>query len=98
MAFNDARFLVANKKDYYMALERNGYKMPAYKGAFITSEVLTKIRTGLMYCIRYSDLVVRPCPCPPDIQTVRQELIDLCMSNMHQCDPKLKIQIEELVR
>ena len=22
MAFNDARYLVANKKDYYMALER----------------------------------------------------------------------------
>ena len=44
MAFNDARFLVANKKDFYNALERNGYRMPLYKGAFITSEVLTKIR------------------------------------------------------
>ena len=98
MAFNDARYLVANKKDYYMALERNGFKMPALKGAFLTSEVLVKIRTGSMYCIRYTDLVVRPCPCPPDTQTIRQELISLCLGNLHACDPKLKIQIEELVR
>ena len=46
MAFNDARHVVSSKKDYYMALERNGYKMPAYKGSFINSDVLVKIRTG----------------------------------------------------
>jgi hypothetical protein len=76
LGFTQARERVGNKKEYYEALERNGFKMPAYKGQFVTSDVLIKIRNGEMYCPRYTDLVVRPCPTPPDAMTIKNELIN----------------------
>ena len=67
IGFTDARKLIRDKLEYYQACERNGFFMPAYKGKFINSEVLIMIRELRMYCPKYENLIIRPCPCPPDI-------------------------------
>ena len=51
--FTDAKMLIRDKFEYYQALERNGYKMPAYKSKFINSEVLIMIREEKIYCPKY---------------------------------------------
>ena len=43
LEFSQARKVIQNKHDYYEALERNGWKMPAYKGGFINSDFLIKV-------------------------------------------------------
>ena len=84
IGFTDARQLVQNKAEYHEALVRNGSVMPALQGSFVTSEVLIAIREKRMYCPRYDNMIVRPCPCPPDQQEVRQELISLIESGLGQ--------------
>ena len=44
MPFNDTKTLIREKKDYYNALELNGFKMPSYKCKYLTSEVMMMIR------------------------------------------------------
>ena len=62
IALNDTKVLIREKKDYYNALERNGFKLPKFKCKFLTGEVLVMIRENRIYCLRYESLCLRPCP------------------------------------
>jgi hypothetical protein len=75
IGFTDAKKLVSNKADYHEACIRNGFAMPKLKGSFVTSEVLIAIRERRMYCPRFENMVLRPCPSPPSQLQVCQELI-----------------------
>jgi hypothetical protein len=98
MGFTQARELVRDKHEYYQALMRNGWFMPAYKGQFLNSDVLIKIRDGRMYCPKFADLVPRPCPCPPDAQTLKNELNNGIEHHLTTMDQSLKPRFQELQR
>lgn len=40
----DSKNLIREKKDYYNALERNGFRLPQFKCKFLTGDVLMMIR------------------------------------------------------
>ena len=67
--------LIKQKSDYYKALERNGYRLPSIKHNIVTNEFLIGVRNGSIYCPKYDDLVLRPCPDPPTHTVVRDELV-----------------------
>lgn len=62
IGFTEARKKIQNKKSYHEALIRNGWAVPALKGQFLTSEVMVAIRENRMYCPRYENMMMRPCP------------------------------------
>ena len=78
--------LVAEKKDYYKALERNGFHLPEYKSSLVTREFLIAVRGGDVYCPKYSDLKLRPCPDPPASKLVQEELCNLISHGAQQMD------------
>ena len=51
--------LVKEKKDYYNALKRNGFRLPTYKCSLITRLFLEQVREGQVYCPKYNDLILR---------------------------------------
>lgn len=53
IALLDTKVLIREKKDYYNALERNGFRLPEFKCKFLTGEVLIMIRELKIYCPKY---------------------------------------------
>lgn len=51
-------------EDLYEILVRNHYYMPQ-RGQWLTKKVMLQIFIGAMYCPKYEEVVVRPCPHPP---------------------------------
>jgi hypothetical protein len=68
--------LIKEKQDYREALERNGIHMPNVDSSILTKEFMKEVRAGNIYCPKYDDLKVRPCPTPPPAKVIRQELLD----------------------
>ena len=56
---------VSSIKEYHEALVRNGIYMPPYASRCITTAYMDKVRAGTVWCPRYVDLKLRPCPHPP---------------------------------
>ena len=56
---------VASVKHLYEIAERNGWYLPALKSNFVNMLYLEWVRSGLIYCPRYEELRLRPCPVPP---------------------------------
>ena len=77
LSLKDSAKLVAEKKDYYKALERNGFHLPEYKSQLVTRDFLIAVRGNHVYCPKYENLKLRPCPDPPVLQCVREELCNL---------------------
>ena len=50
--------------------------MPNVDSSILTKEFMKEVRAGNIYCPKYDDLKVRPCPTPPPAKVIRQELID----------------------
>ena len=98
IGFSDAKKLVSNKTDYHEACTRNGFAMPKLKGSFVTSEVLIAIRERKMYCPRYENMVMRPCPCPPTQQAVCDELVAVISGDLEKQPAQWKLQFQELLR
>ena len=63
--------LVKEKKDYYNALERHGFRLPTYKCSLITRLFLEQVREGQVYCPKYKDLILRSCVKPPPTNDVK---------------------------
>ena len=77
--------VVKSKKDYHAACLRNGYRIPSLTSKLCTFEFLQEVRNGEVYVPRYSDLKVSPCPVPPTIPQIQDELVTLIEFNL----PKL---------
>lgn len=86
VALQQTRTVIREKHDYYTALERNGFKMPIYKSNFVYSDVLVMIRENRIYCPKYAELTLRPCPNPPPQLAVRDELINVIQQNIPRVD------------
>ena len=86
MGFEESKRFIREKKDFHNALERNGYVCPDVDSRFTTGDVLLAIREKQMYCPTYEDLKRILCPDPPTDIVIRDELVSLVKSGLHNID------------
>lgn len=56
---------VQTKKDLYEACQRNGYFLPRYKSSMVTERYLIKVIQNQVWCPKYSEVQLLPCPRRP---------------------------------
>jgi len=61
---------IAGKDDLYYATVRNGYYLPSLKSSIITEDYLADVACGRVLCPRYDEVRLKPCPFPPDKETL----------------------------
>jgi hypothetical protein len=62
MDLSTTKKLIREKQHYYNAVERNSFKMQAYKCKFLKSEVMIIITENRIYCPKYDQLNLLVCP------------------------------------
>ena len=62
---HEAEALFSDKFDLWAACERNGYHLPEYKSSINTWDFLKQVRHQQVYCPRYEEVKLAPCPEPP---------------------------------
>ena len=65
---------MANKAELYETAVRNGFILPKFKSSIITEDYLNMVISGQILCPKYIDIRLKPCPIPPDKDT----LIKMC--------------------
>ena len=70
--FTPAEFtkVISGKAELYESAIRNGFKLPSYKSGIITETYITAVILGKIYCPKYADIRLLPCPRPPDKDTL----------------------------
>jgi hypothetical protein len=53
---------------------RNGWFLPGKKCVFVTVEYMIAVREGKIFCPRFSDIKLLPCPTPPKKQELMEYL------------------------
>ena len=71
---SEARKLVACPDDYHEALIRNGYYMPRLSSSLCTNTYMVKVRDGEIWCPRYREVRLLPCPRPPSKEVLMMKL------------------------
>ena len=61
----EAKCYTPSKKDYYIAMIRNGWKLPSEKSAVITLEYMNAVRNKAVWCPTFEECRLAPCPVPP---------------------------------
>ena len=61
---------ISGKFELYDSAIRNGYYLPKYKSGIITENYLTNVILGEIFCPKFSDIKLLPCPSPPDKETL----------------------------
>ena len=56
---------------------RNGFYLPKLKSSMVTGEYMEKVREGVIWCPKYKDVRLRPCPDPPTKETLMNILAEL---------------------
>jgi hypothetical protein len=62
--------VIGNKSELYEAAIRNGYFLPKFKCTIITEEYLNAVLRGELSCAKYHDIRLKPCPVPPDKESL----------------------------
>jgi len=57
--------LIADKKDFYNAMNLNGWHMPKLKTPLVTREFMNGVRYGQVYCPKKRAVKLAYCPDPP---------------------------------
>ena len=70
---DEVKRIIGGKADLYEAAIRNGWYLPKYKSTIITEHYLQSIIFGKMYCPKYSEIRLVPCPRPPDKDTLLKD-------------------------
>jgi hypothetical protein len=61
---------ISGKFELYDSAIRNVYYLPKYKSGIITENYLTNVILGEIFCPKFSDIKLLPCPSPPDKETL----------------------------
>lgn len=61
---------ISGKYELYYSTIRYGYYLPKYKSGIITEAYITQVLAGQVYCPKFSDIKLAPCPQPPDKDTL----------------------------
>jgi hypothetical protein len=62
--------VISGKAELYESALRNGFKLPSYKSGIINEAYITGVINGEIFCPKYSDIKLLPCPRPPDKETL----------------------------
>jgi len=62
--------LIGNKYDLYWAAVRNGFYLPKLKSSILTEEYIEDVIHRRVLCPMYSEIRLKPCPAPPDKETL----------------------------
>ena len=79
-SMEEVKFIIGNKADLYDAAIRNGWYLPKMKSSIITEEYITNVITGKVFCPRFSDIKLVPCPKPPEKQLMLKDFARLVNS------------------
>ena len=60
---------------------RNGFYMPHMKSSIISVDYMQKIRAKEIWCLKYEDVSLKPCPTPPPKHVLIKEFIVLANRN-----------------
>ena len=71
----DASSKVRNRADLYEALQRNGYYLPLFNSSLIQVGWMQQVRDRAVWCPKYSDIRLKPCPTPPSLTEVVEMLV-----------------------
>ena len=69
---------VANKRHLHEIGLRNGWFLPPCKSGFVTVDYIQQVRSGAVYCPRFEDVRLRPCPVRPPLALVLTEVLRAC--------------------
>ena len=72
---------ISSKSELYEANVRNGYFLPHIKSSIITEDYIHAVIKGDILCAKYHDIKLKPCPVPPDKQTLVQIVQDALAEN-----------------
>ena len=72
-----ALMYIRDAKDFYETLQRNGYCLPKIQCTLCSVDWMKKVMNKEVYCPLYKDIQIRPCPRPPVLRDVINELLDL---------------------
>jgi hypothetical protein len=66
---------VQDKHSLYEAVQRNGYYLPSSKSTVCTEQYLTKVLSGKVFCPKYEQIKLKPCPRPPYKQVLFEKFM-----------------------
>jgi hypothetical protein len=72
--------IIGSKADLYDAAVRNGWYLPKYKSSIITEDYITNVITGKVFCPKYENIRLTPCPRPPDKSLLLKDFAKLVHS------------------
>ena len=61
---------MSSKAELYEAAVRNGFYLPKIKSSIITEDYINSVISGALACPKYSEIRLKPCPMPPDKETL----------------------------
>jgi hypothetical protein len=70
---DEVKLIIGGKADLYEAAVRNGWFLPKYKSTIITEQYLQSVIFGRVYCPKYSEIRLVPCPRGPDKNTLLRD-------------------------
>ena len=70
---DEVKLIIGGKADLYEAAVRNGWFLPKYKSTIITEQYLQSVIFGRVYCPKYSEIRLVPCPRGPDKNTLLKD-------------------------
>ena len=62
----EVKGIIGSKADLYDAAIRNGWYLPKFKSSIITEQYITDVITGKVFCPRFEEIRLAPCPKPPE--------------------------------
>lgn len=76
-SMEEVKSIIGSKADLYEAAIRNGWYLPKYKCSVITEEYITNVITGKLFCPRFEQIRLVPCPRPPDKTLLLRDFLKL---------------------
>jgi hypothetical protein len=97
LSMQQAAMLVNSREDYHYACVKNGFRMPAVKSPICSIIFMKEIRAGVTWVPKLAEVKLAPCPNPPSIEDIRNELVQLIETNLNTVDQSLKEPLRSLM-
>jgi hypothetical protein len=81
----EVKRIIGGKADLYEAAVRNGWYLPKFKSTIITEDYITNVITGKIYCPKFEEIRLVPCPRAPEKDILLRDLQRLMTSEKKSC-------------
>lgn len=73
--------LLPDKEAVWKAMELNGFYMPPKKSLLISLKYMQNVKDHKVWCPRYGQFQLRPCPTPPPKHEIYQAIMEVSDEN-----------------